>query len=72
MINAILQYPRLYRFYQKTVRSNYSEYDFFKFIFSNLINEKIQIINTIKNLKFTTSIINGRRVSLLFLKTVSE
>ena len=32
MINLILQYPK-HRLYQKTVRSDYSEYDFFKFIF---------------------------------------
>ena len=41
MINFILKYPLLYRFYQKTVRSQYSEYDFFKFIFLNL-KEKIK------------------------------
>jgi len=33
MINFLLKYPSLYRFYQKTVRGKYDEYDFFKFIF---------------------------------------
>ncbi len=33
MINFLLKNPSLYRFYQKTVRSKHSEYDFFKFIF---------------------------------------
>ena len=33
MINFLLKYPSLYRFYQKTVRAKYDEYDFFKFIF---------------------------------------
>ena len=48
MINLILQYPKLYRLYQKTVRSDYSEYDFFKFIFSNL---------KIKNQEFWTCVV---------------
>ena len=33
MINFLLKYPNLYRFYQRTVRAQYDEYDFFKFIF---------------------------------------
>ena len=33
MINFLLKNPNLYRFYQKTVRAKYDEYDFFKFIF---------------------------------------
>ena len=33
MINFLLKNPSLYRFYQKTVRAKYSEYDFFRFIF---------------------------------------
>ena len=32
MINFLLKNPNLYRFYQKTVRAKYDEYDFFKFI----------------------------------------
>ena len=45
MINLILQYPKLYRLYQKTVRSDYSEYDFFKFIFSNLKIKKPRVLD---------------------------
>ncbi len=33
MINFLLKNPRLYRYYQKTVRKKYDEYDFIKFIF---------------------------------------
>ena len=33
MINFLLKNPSLYRFYQKIVRAEYDEYDFFKFIF---------------------------------------
>ncbi len=33
MINFLLKNPSLYRFYQKTVRAKYDEFDFFKFIF---------------------------------------
>ena len=33
MINFLLKNPSLYRFYQKTVRAKYDEYDFFRFIF---------------------------------------
>ena len=33
MINFLLKNPSFYRFYQKTVRAKYDEYDFFKFIF---------------------------------------
>ena len=45
MINAILQYPKLYRLYQKTVRSHYSEYDFFKFIFSKLKSNSLRVLD---------------------------
>ena len=45
MINLILQYPKLYRLYQKTVRSDYNEYDFFKFIFSNLKIKKPRVLD---------------------------
>ena len=31
--------------YQKTVRSDYSEYDFFKFIFSNLKIKKPRVLD---------------------------
>ena len=33
MINFLLKKPNLYRFYQKTVRAKYDEFDFIKFIF---------------------------------------
>ena len=45
MINSILKHPTLYRLYQKTVRAKNSEYDFFKFIFSNLKNKKIRMLD---------------------------
>jgi len=45
MINSILKHPTLYRLYQKTVRSKNSEYDFFKYIFSNLKNKKIRMLD---------------------------
>lgn len=40
MINFLLQYPFLYRFYQKLVRGKYDEYDFFQFIFKKLSKKK--------------------------------
>ena len=42
MINFLLKNPSLYRFYQKTVRAKYDEYDFIKFIFNQ---------NNFKNIK---------------------
>ena len=36
MINLLLQYPILYRLYQKIVRKKNHEYDLFKFIFSRI------------------------------------
>jgi hypothetical protein len=45
MINSILKYPILYRMYQKSVRSKNNEYDFFKFIFSNLKKNKIRMLD---------------------------
>ena len=45
MIEAILKYPRFYRLYQKTVRSRYSEYDFFKFIFSKFQNKSLRVLD---------------------------
>ena len=43
MINFLLKNPSLYRFYQKTVRAKYDEYDFFRFIFkqSNFKNVRM-------------------------------
>ncbi len=40
MIDFLLKNPRLYRFYQKSVRNKYSEYDFIKFIFSKKLEMK--------------------------------
>ncbi len=45
MINAILQYPVFYRLYQKTVRSHYSEYDFLKYLFSNLNYKNLKVLD---------------------------
>tara|TARA_B100000965_G_scaffold406571_1_gene446194 strand:+ start:475 stop:1116 length:642 start_codon:yes stop_codon:yes gene_type:complete len=45
MINAILKYPVLYRLYQKSVRSPYSEYDFIRFIFSTFKNNQIRMLD---------------------------
>ena len=46
MINLILQYPLFYRLYQKTVRKNNHEYDLFKYIFSELSeNRKIKMLD---------------------------
>ena len=45
MIEQILKYPLLYRIYQKSVRTHYSEYDFFKYIFSKLEVENIRVLD---------------------------
>ena len=45
MINTILKYPILYRLYQKSVRSLYSEYDFIRFIFSKFENKEIRMLD---------------------------
>ena len=48
MINFLLKNPNFYRFYQKTVRAKYDEYDFFKFIFKQ---------NNFKNVDKKSSIV---------------
>ena len=58
MINFILKYPLLYRFYQKTVRSQYSEYDFFKFIFLNLKEKKLRVLDLCCGDSFILNYIN--------------
>ena len=58
MINFILKYPLLYRFYQKTVRSQYSEYDFFKFIFLNLREKKLRVLDLCCGDSFILNYIN--------------
>ena len=45
MINFLLKNPSLYRFYQKTVRAKYDEYDFFKFIFKQNNFKNIRMLD---------------------------
>ena len=45
MINFLLKNPSLYRFYQKTVRAKYDEYDFFKFIFKQNNFKKMRMLD---------------------------
>ena len=45
MINFLLKNPNLYRFYQKTVRAKYDEYDFFKFIFKQNNFKNIRMLD---------------------------
>jgi len=45
MINFLLKNPNLYRFYQKSVRGKYDEYDFFKFIFKKKIFQNIRMLD---------------------------
>ena len=45
MINFLLKNPSLYRFYQKTVRSKYDEYDFIKFIFKKKKLKNIRLLD---------------------------
>ena len=45
MINFLLKNPSLYRFYQKTVRGKYDEYDFFKFIFKQKNFKNIRMLD---------------------------
>jgi len=45
MIDFLLKNPSLYRFYQKTVRGKYDEYDFIKFIFKNEKFKNIRLLD---------------------------
>ena len=45
MINFLLKNPSLYRFYQKTVRTKYDEYDFFRFIFQQKNFKNIRMLD---------------------------
>ena len=45
MINFLLKIPSLYRFYQKTVRAKYDEYDFIKFIFNQNNFKNIRMLD---------------------------
>ena len=45
MINFLLKNPSLYRFYQKTVRAKYDEYDFFRFIFKQSNFKNIRMLD---------------------------
>ena len=58
MINAILQYPIFYRLYQKTVRSHYSEYDFLKYLFSNLNYKNLKVLDLCCGDSFILNYIN--------------
>ena len=40
MIDLLLQYPLFYRLYQKTVRKKNNKYDFFKYMFSEISEDK--------------------------------
>jgi hypothetical protein len=49
MINSILKFPVPYRFYQKSVRSKFDEYNFINFIFSEIKNKKnIRVLDCLK------------------------
>lgn len=65
MINAILQYPKLYRLYQKTVRSHHSEYDFFKFIFTNLKSNNLRVLDLCCGDSFILNFINSDIIDYL-------
>ena len=45
MINFLLKNPSLYRFYQKTVRGKYDEYNFIKFIFEKNFFKNIRMLD---------------------------
>ena len=45
MINFLLKNPSLYRFYQKTVRAKYDEYDFFRFLFKQKNFKNIRMLD---------------------------
>ncbi len=45
MINFLLRNPSLYRFYQKSVRGKYDEYDFIKFIFQKKFSKDIRLLD---------------------------
>ena len=59
MINWLLQYPLFYRLYQKFVRKENNEYDFFKFIFSELKkNHKIKMLDLCSGDSYVLKFIN--------------
>ena len=45
MIDLLLKNPNIYRFYQKTVRGKYDEYDFLKFIFEKNNFKNIRMLD---------------------------
>ena len=57
MINFILKYPLLYRFYQKTVRSQYSEYDFLN-LFFKFKGKKLRVLDLCCGDSFILNYIN--------------
>jgi len=58
MINFLLKNPNLYRFYQKSVRRKYDEYDFFKFIFKKKIFSNIRMLDICCGDSFVLDYIN--------------
>jgi len=65
MINTILQYPLLYRLYQKTVRSNYSEYDFLKYLFSKIKIQNLKVLDLCCGDSFILNYINNNITNYL-------
>ena len=55
----ILKYPLMYRIYQRSVRSKYSEYDFIEYIFSKLENKKIRILDLCCGDSYVLNFINA-------------
>ena len=45
MISFLLKNPSLYRFYQKTVRGKYDEYNFIKFIFEKNFFKNVRMLD---------------------------
>jgi len=45
MINFLLKYPFFYRLYQNIIRSKTSEYRFLEYLFKELSNEKLKILD---------------------------
>ena len=58
MINFLLKNPNLYRFYQKSVRGKFDEYDFFKFIFKKKIFGNIRMLDICCGDSFVLDYIN--------------
>jgi len=59
MINFLLKNPSLYRFYQKIVRAEYDEYDFFKFIFKQNNFKNLRMLDICCGDSYILEYING-------------